>query len=481
MSAILDATRTKRDKRQSKLDELLKAPEKEARSLTDEEAARFETLSADLKSLDKELKGLVAKDERDAKAAAAVAAAASASPVAAVDARPVIVRSEPQTYDRHSGNSYLLDLGVCAAAMIEPGKEYLAVEARGRLNQHQKETEIEARHDKALEQRLWEAKMELRVNPSGNVAGQGGEFVPPLWAESLYIPYLRAGRVLANRVNQQGPVPPGYNVINIPKITLGGLTGIQTAQGAGVTSQDPTTSAIAANVNTISGQVDISLQLLEQSPLAMDGVVFNDLSASYDQQLDLQVYSGSGTGGQHLGVNQVTSRNAVSCTSATWFGTAAGVVPSIAAGISVVATKRFMSPTAVWMHPRRWFWGQSLGDTTGRPFSMNATQMPMNAVSTVDPGAPVQGHAGFVLGLPVFIDANIPVLTGGTQDEVVVVKEDDLFLWENSLRLRALPEVLSGTLQIRFQLYSYSAFMANRLPVAISHITGAGLAANTSF
>jgi hypothetical protein len=91
-------------------------------------------------------------------------------------------------------------------------------------------------------------------------------------------------------------------------------------------------------------------------------------------------------------------------------------------------------------------------------------------------------------GLPVVKDANmlaiangfnagLLVQTGSTQDPVVVLKEDDLYLWEGALRMRALPEILSGTLQIRFQLYAYSAFMPDRFPASVSMIAGSGYAA----
>jgi hypothetical protein len=87
-------------------------------------------------------------------------------------------------------------------------------------------------------------------------------------------------------------------------------------------------------------------------------------------------------------------------------------------------------------------------------------------------------------------DANMPIvcngfsgttntLTGGTQDPIIILDETQAWLWESSLKLRALPEVLSGTLQIRFQIYAYSAFMANRYPTAISILLGAGVAAPT--
>ena len=86
------------------------------------------------------------------------------------------------------------------------------------------------------------------------------EFVPPLWLVSQYVPYMRAGRVFANRC-QNLPLPPGIDVINLPKITVGSQAAIQTANAAAVQSVDIQTSTVAASVRTIAGQEDISMQL----------------------------------------------------------------------------------------------------------------------------------------------------------------------------------------------------------------------------
>jgi hypothetical protein len=49
------------------------------------------------------------------------------------------------------------------------------------------------------------------------------------------------------------------------------------------------------------------------------------------------------------------------------------------------------------------------------------------------------------------------------------------------MRTRVLQEVLSGTLQVRLQVYNYVAFMANRRPEAISVISGTGLIPTAGF
>ena len=45
--------------------------------------------------------------------------------------------------------------------------------------------------------------------------GTGGYFVPPLWLVDQYVPYLRAGRVLANLCHSL-PLPGGTDSINLP-------------------------------------------------------------------------------------------------------------------------------------------------------------------------------------------------------------------------------------------------------------------------
>jgi len=41
-------------------------------------------------------------------------------------------------------------------------------------------------------------------------------------------------------------------------------------------------------------------------------------------------------------------------------------------------------------------------------------------------------------------------------------RASDMFLWEGEMRSRVLTEVLSGTLQVRFQVYNYVAYMTDR-------------------
>lgn len=64
--------------------------------------------------------------------------------------------------------------------------------------------------------------------------------------------------------------------------------------------------------------------------------------------------------------------------------------------------------------------------------------------------------------------------SGDTFTPVIAGVFDDLLLFEGEIRTRALQEVLSGTLQVRFQVYSYIAFMANRYQDANGRIISYG-------
>ena len=53
----------------------------------------------------------------------------------------------------------------------------------------------------------------------------------------------------------------------------------------------------------------------------------------------------------------------------------------------------------------------------------------------------------------------------------------DLLLFESGIRTRVLPDVGSGNLTVRLQVYGYLAFTAGRYPQSVVEIGGAGLVA----
>jgi len=404
-----------------------------------------------------------------------------------VNGGPARVVSEPVTYHHGGRSSYFLDL---ARATLGQGDGDGGLEAaRGRLARHTAELEVElparmARRDAAAREqtdrelrregysrRARGSVFETRTNPN-RTDGQGGYFVPPLWLIDEYIDLPRFGRTAANLCKNMD-LPSGTDSVNLPKVATGTTVAAQTADAASVSSTDLTDTSVSAPVRTIAGQQDIAIQLLDQSPISFDEVVMADLLGDYDAKLDIQVLNGTGANGQVTGIIPTSGINAVTYTDATptlpelW-------IPLLQAA-SQIAKNRKLPGTGVVLTPSVWYWALSQLDSTGRPLIL-PNQNVMNAMGAAGE-LESDGPAGmFTYGLPAFLDGNIPAtFGGGTETKVLTARWQDLYLWEGAMRSRVLSEILSGTLQVRIQVYDYVAFMANRRPESISAISGTGV------
>lgn len=426
------------------------ATEETREDLSEEEDGEFRKLTADIKLKDTEIRDyderiteLSDEIERDAQVTAGAAAVRRAQARAQVS-------SEARTYDKGNGRSYMQDLVRHQLNLDDSG------ESVERLRRHGEEVRT--------------AKEYRDLNRTD---GTGGYFVPPLWLMSQFVDLARAGRAYANVVTSQ-PLPPGTDSINIPKIASGSAAAVQTADNAVVSEVDITDTSIAAPVRTIAGQQDVAIQLLDQSPVSFDEVVFRDLVADYATKLDVQVIAGSGAAGQVLGVRNTTGIETIVLPGTE--NTPAGLYKKIADAVQRVHTLRFMPPLVIVMHPRRWAFLLAASDSTGRPLVLPANHNPQNAVAMVGAVAAEQ-VVGQLHGLPVVTDPSIPTNLGvGTNEDVVhVIRSTDLILYESSIRTRVLPDVGSGTLTTRLQVYGYLAFTAGRYPKAIVEIGGAGL------
>lgn len=381
-------------------------------------------------------------------------------------------------YARTGGNSYFADL----IAISMPGVNPEAHAAMQRLQQHAQVVErasadLPAMFRSGPERRG--AHQETRVNPN-RTDGQGGFFLPPLWIIDEFVAALRAGRALADRCNVQ-PLPPGTDSINLPKVNTGTTTAVQTADNAAVSSTDLTDTSMSAGVKTIAGQNDIAMQLLEQSPVSggFDQVVLQDLSADYNMKLDLQVLAGSAASGQARGILNVSGINGITYTDAT--PTLGELWVPLMQALSQVAKNRFLPVDSIGMHPSLWYWATSQLDTTGRPLIAGDGDG-MNSIAVYDANA-AEGVVGAIGNVPIVIDANMPTNLGAGTNETRIIagRYKDAWLWEGALRTRVMPEVLSGVLSARIQLYNYFAFMPDRYPVAFSVISGTGCIPQAGF
>ena len=301
----------------------------------------------------------------------------------------------------------------------------------------------------------------------------GGDFVPPAYLVNEYIAKARAGRITADLCSKFA-LPGGTDSINFPSITTGTANAAQASQNSALQETNLVTATVTAPVTTIGGIQDVSVQLVEQSPIAFDQVIFADLAASHAQAVGNAVINGTGSSGTLEGFVNADTVNTITYTDAS--PTAAETVAKIADGIQQVATSRFLPADAIVMHPRRWYALASGGDGSQRPLVVPTAQA-QNAFGTSE-GVAAEGAVGNILGLPVYLDPNIAVNTGaGTNQDIIIISRfADAYLFEGTPKAEVFRETLSAEATVRFRLYNFVAFTAERyVGVNTSIVSGTGL------
>ncbi len=197
-----------------------------------------------------------------------------------------------------------------------------------------------------------------------NTGTAGGEWVPPLHLIREGMRLARAGRVVANQLNTQ-TLPAGTDSITLPRIATGTAAAQQATENTAVQATDATTGSITADIATIAGQQILSVQLVDQSPVSMDQLILQDLLAALAVEVDKFAIANNAT--NKLGLLSVSGVNAVTYTDEN--PTVAELYPKVADAIQQISTGRFLPPSKVFMHPRRWAWFTAAADTTGRPSS----------------------------------------------------------------------------------------------------------------
>lgn len=297
-------------------------------------------------------------------------------------------------------------------------------------------------------------------------------FIPPIYLGGEWIDTATPGRPFADLVPKV-PLSPFGKRMDFPRVATAPDVNVQAAEGDAVNETDLDGETYSVNKVTISGQNDTSIQALEFSDPSIDTIIMRELQKSYNQKLDYQLIYGSGSSGQHRGIKTVVvsdGGNTVAFSS----GGADELLGKIYEGQSDVATNApGYDATHVLAHSRRLAWMASHRDANGNLFQQG--QLFLAA------GEQNAGFVGNVAGLQVIRDANILTNqgTGTDEDDVYVLNIDELMLAEGPVRTRVLQEVLSGTLQVRIQLYAFSAFAGGRRPKVLTRISGAGLATPT--
>lgn len=353
---------------------------------------------------------------------------------------------EALVYTPESKHSYFRDL-VFATKRNDQ-------EAAGRLDLHGRQMLIERRG-------------EFRDVTSADPGT--ASFTPPLYMGTEWIEKAVPGRAFADQVPKI-PLSPVGKQMDFPRVQTAPAVTVQASEAAAVNEQDFDGETYSVTKVTIAGQNDVSIQSLEFSDPSIDTVIMRELVKSYNSKLDAQLIYGLGTSGEHRGLKNVSGINTITFSS----GNGAALLGKVYDGLSQVATN---SPgneaQTVLLHSRRAAWMASHRDANGNLFQQG--QLFLAA------GPQNQGFVGAVAGLSVIRDTNILTNQGaGTnEDDLYVMDIDELMLAEGPLRTRVLEEVLSGTLQVRIQLYAFSAFAGGRRPAVITRISGAGLVTPT--
>jgi HK97 family phage major capsid protein len=323
-----------------------------------------------------------------------------------------------------------------------------------------------------MRQHLQESGAEQRAMTTASGSGIG--IVPPQYLQDLIAGFARAGRTTANRC-QSLPLPDTGTVFNIPRVTTGLTTAVQTAEAAAANDSSAVTDTIALTISTIAGKVDVSQQLFDRSNPNADFLLGQDLSADYNKQVDLQVINGTGASGQQTGLLVAAGTTTITFTQAS--PTLPLLWPKLADAVRQVANQRFLPADSIVVSALKWGWLVSGLDTSSRPFITPSAGNILNAMGvSLEPTA--EGAAGNIQGLPVFVDPNMPTNKGaGTnEDWILAARLQDSVLFEdpNGPTVAAYTGVLSANLQVRIMAYGYIAFTCLRYPKSVALVAGTG-------
>jgi hypothetical protein len=334
---------------------------------------------------------------------------------------------------------------------------------------------------KGVMQRELDNPFERRVSPN-RAPGQGGEMIPPKWEIDSYSEYLRAGRVISP-LTRNMPLPPGTDVVKLPRVKLGTEVAPQTADNAGLASRDLETESIEAPIKTVGGIQDVALQAIEMSPNQIFArMVQEDLLADWNRKVDLEVAAGQGTSYSTLNAGTIKGL----MPAANWGGTAHESATAISGQVilqglgcnrAFIAQERFNTDGVVHvLHPKRAEYLQNTYDITaetGRRLLEPASWSQFNTSGQIAAPIPAEGLVvRLPSGSPIYQSANIPVtfnkaataIKSETYDAGLTFKGDDVWFFESDARMGVFSEVLSGTLTVRFRIYSYVGMLVRFNP-----------------
>jgi hypothetical protein len=85
------------------------------------------------------------------------------------------------------------------------------------------------------------------------------------------------------------------------------------------------------------------------------------------------------------------------------------------------------------------------------------------------------------LGVSVYAPASMPTTlgTGSNEDRIILCNSEEIDLLIAEPQIRLSEDVLSGNLQIRFDVWMYGALLATRQPTSTAVLAGTGLSSTS--
>lgn len=429
-------------------------------SLSAEQLERFNALSdqkrakdAEILAAEQHVNNLRAEKEADEAATRAAEETHRGAP-APTPGLETVNREEP-TYTRRRAQqeevSFFRDLW---SAQI-----FNNMDARERLSKHQRET----------------ANL---LTKRASTTGTFGSLVPPQYLPEEYAAVARAARPYANLIAAKGrrkQIPAKGMTVTVPRGTVGLTAAVQGGQNTAVNNSDTTVVDITGQITTIAASSDVSRQSIERGD-DVDDLVFSDIVTAYGAMLDGQLFSGTGATERIRGVLNVAGVNQISAYTAA--ATPTTFYSKHAGAINAVQTTRFLTPTIILLHPRRWNWLVAQVDSNGRPLAVPGAQGPFNALagwdSPQDPNTIIP--VGSIQGVPVFTDPSVPTTVGTASEDVSIVQRiEDAILWEDGDGLPkqfSFEQPLAGSLTVKLLAYGYAAATFERYPTATALVGG---------
>jgi HK97 family phage major capsid protein len=441
-NAFLSKLQENRTSKTDLIDATLTRAVTEDRDISEIELANIQALKLEVEKLDERINQIAEIELRNS--ANAEIAAKVDSQVESRNIGGARVISEEATYHNRSKNDFLAD-----AIAAEFGGSY---EARDRIARYQREV------------------LDTRDSGTSNFAG----LVVPQYLVDSFATLRRAGRPVLD-ISVNSALPAQGMTLNIGRLTTGVTSYVQASENTAPTESSPDDTLLTINVNTVASMFDLSKQAVLRGT-GIETQLLGDAVRSYQTKVDALAINGSGSSGEHRGILNTSGINAVTYTDAS--PTYAEFFPKLVQAITDISTNFFGSATHIVMHPSLAGCILRALDGSNRPQFTSLLGNPQNAAGTFQrPGYDLGGFQ--ILGIPVVLDANMPVNLGtGTNETAVIVGNfDESYIFEDNsgTPLYVRFEQPDGNIAIRTVVFGFSAYTAGKYPAAFSAITGTGL------